>query len=61
MHVVKSKTCFNNCVTVDCVGHGRDMDGRLALLWNDNLQVTLKSFSQNHISGTVIYEAEEQL
>ena len=45
MEVLKVSLGFTSCFAVDRIGFG----GGLALLWNPNLDVTLKSFSVGHI------------
>ncbi|KAL8512591.1 hypothetical protein ACS0TY_018908 [Phlomoides rotata] len=44
---------FRGCLPVDCTGSGRDRSGGLCMLWNEEMDVTLTSFSNNHISVKV--------
>jgi len=40
---------LSNKLCVDCTGEGRNRSGGLAMLWKDQLELTLKSWSSNHI------------
>ena len=48
MEWLRSKWYFDNCLTVDCVGRG----GGLALLWMNEIEAEILSFSNNHIDGS---------
>ncbi|KAL8539112.1 hypothetical protein ACS0TY_000920 [Phlomoides rotata] len=41
---------FGGCLPVDYSGSRRDRSGGLCLIWNGEMDVTLLSFSSNHIS-----------
>jgi hypothetical protein len=49
MDFIRSKVGFSSLLAVDCVGKS----GGLALMWNDEVEVTVKNYSQNHISAEV--------
>lgn len=59
MELVKRKLNFPNMLTVSCVGDGRKRSGGLALMWQDNLKISLQSLSINHIDVLVESEANE--
>lgn len=40
---------FKNAVWVDCKGDGKRRFGGLGLLWEEDLEIELLSYSQNHI------------
>ncbi|KAL8470413.1 hypothetical protein ACS0TY_033044 [Phlomoides rotata] len=41
---------LEGCLPVDCEGNGRERRGGLCLLWRAECDITLKSFSTNHIT-----------
>ncbi|MCI10306.1 hypothetical protein A2U01_0031399, partial [Trifolium medium] len=41
-------------LAVDCRGVGRERVGGLALFWKDHMDITIKSFSLNHIHGQCV-------
>lgn len=49
MDRIRSRCGFNSCFSVACNGNGRDRAGGIALLWHDQVILTVKSFSLNHI------------
>ena len=49
MKAVSTKLNFENYFTVDRIGLG----GRLALLWESEVNVSIKSFSSHHIDAIV--------
>ncbi|KAH9801140.1 hypothetical protein KPL71_000911 [Citrus sinensis] len=49
MNVIGKKLKFDNCFAVSCSGRG----GGLALLWNEETCVQIKSFSKHHIDAEV--------
>ena len=49
MELLRVKLCFKYCFSVPSLGRS----GGLALLWNDPAQLTVQSFSQNHIDSHV--------
>lgn len=51
--LVKQKLKFQGALMVSCEGEGRRRRGGLALLWYGFLDVTIQSFSQNHIDAVV--------
>uniref|UniRef100_A0A803M8Y9 Endonuclease/exonuclease/phosphatase domain-containing protein n=1 Tax=Chenopodium quinoa TaxID=63459 RepID=A0A803M8Y9_CHEQI len=59
MEKIKKKLKFNNLLVVSCVGEGRKRSGGLALLWKDTIDVTIKSYSQNHIDSWVKFPKKE--
>ena len=50
---VKVKLRYDGLIAVGCEGQGRKRRGGLALMWKKGVQVTLKSFSQNHVDTMV--------
>lgn len=44
---------FNSGLFVSCVGQGRERSRGLALMWNESINVTIASYSLNHICGSV--------
>lgn len=48
---IVQKLGFTNCVSIDCNGSGRDRSGGLCLLWKDELNIQINSFSSNYIGG----------
>jgi hypothetical protein len=48
---IRSKLGFKNCLSVDCVGFGRERAGGLAVMWMEHLNVNISSYSINHIHG----------
>ncbi|MCI11577.1 hypothetical protein A2U01_0032678, partial [Trifolium medium] len=50
---IKYRCGFNSCLVVDCNGVGRERAGGLALMWNDESNISILSFSLNHICGSV--------
>jgi hypothetical protein len=51
---LKSKLGFSNGLVVDCSGNGRERAGGLALFWSEHLDITIKSYSLNHIHGQCV-------
>ena len=49
MDWLRSRWKFDNCVAVDCLGRG----GGLALLWLDEVNVEVQSFSKYHIDAII--------
>jgi len=46
--------CGYSCgLSVGCLGQGRERAGGLSLMWNDNLGISITSFSLNHIHRKV--------
>lgn len=56
---IRRRDGFNSELVVPCVGQGRERAGGLTLWWNDSLEISLSSFSQNHISGEVKVEEDD--
>jgi hypothetical protein len=48
---LKYKWGFSCGLAVDCSGFGRERSGGLALFWKDHLDISIKSYSLNHIHG----------
>jgi hypothetical protein len=48
---VRSKLGFKNCLTVDCRGVGRERAGGLSLMWMEHVNISIISYSLNHIHG----------
>jgi hypothetical protein len=44
---------FTSCFSVSCNGSGRDRAGGLAFLWNDQVSLSILSYSLNHILASV--------
>lgn len=53
MDRVRRKLKYQFVVAVDCGGEGRGRRGGLALLWNQEWEVSIKSFSLNHIDAMI--------
>lgn len=51
---------FKNAIWVDCTGDSR-RSGGLGLLWDEDLEVELLSYSQNHINVQVKEALEEKV
>jgi exonuclease III len=49
MEVIKLKAGFDNVFTVNCVGRS----GGLALLWKNEMEVTIQNYNRRHISTIV--------
>lgn len=49
MHKIKVRCGFSSYFSVACNGSDRHRAGGLALLWHDQVNITVKSFSLNHI------------
>lgn len=47
-------------MAVDCEGEGKDRAGGLAMLWKGNVEVSVMSFSQNHIDVKILEVAIEK-
>lgn len=48
------KCGYNSCLTVDCKGNGKERAGGISLMWKEQVNVTVTSFSINHITGYVL-------
>jgi exonuclease III len=48
---VRNKLGFKYCLSVDCRGAGRERAGGLTLMWMEHLNISIKSYSLNHIHG----------
>lgn len=59
MHKIVRKIGFNNWVTIDCNGSGRDRSGGLCLLWKDECNIQIKAFSSNYIGGGYTEENDD--
>lgn len=44
---------FKNAIWVDCRGEGRRRAGGLGLLWDNELDFDLLSYSQNQVDGSI--------
>lgn len=53
MERLKHKLKLKNLLVVECDGEGRKRRGGLALLWHDNVDIIIQSFSLNHIDAVV--------
>uniref|UniRef100_A0A803LSW9 Endonuclease/exonuclease/phosphatase domain-containing protein n=1 Tax=Chenopodium quinoa TaxID=63459 RepID=A0A803LSW9_CHEQI len=60
MERVKVKLGFENFFVVSCEGEGRKRRGGLAILWRPVFDITIQSFSLNHIDIGVISEVDEE-
>lgn len=60
MNNIQFKCGFDNGFVVHCRGQGKERVGGITLIWKDNLNLAVNSFSTNHISGLIIDEEEEQ-
>lgn len=50
---VKKKCGMDYGLIIECKGLGKSRRGGLALLWNNEIDVSITSFSLKHISGVV--------
>ncbi|XP_058763625.1 uncharacterized protein LOC131637081 [Vicia villosa] len=57
---VKFKCGFDGSFLVNCSGLSKDRAGRLILFWKDSSQVSILSFSTNHIGGSVTDNCDSQ-
>jgi hypothetical protein len=53
MEKVRIKCGFACGIMVGCKGSGKERSGGLALMWNDQINISIISFSLNHIHGRV--------
>ncbi|XP_057248295.1 uncharacterized protein LOC130590250 [Beta vulgaris subsp. vulgaris] len=53
MERVKKRLNFRGMFVVDCVGDGRRRKGGVCLLWREDWDITILSFSTNHIDSIV--------
>ena len=53
MEQIKKKLKWEHLIAVDCAGEGRKRKGGLAILWRNEIQIQVMSFSQNHIDVMV--------
>ena len=53
MDRIRMKIHFKNMIAVDCAGEGRKRSGGLALLWKDEWDVEVLSFSLHHIDTKI--------
>jgi hypothetical protein len=53
MNRLRIRCGFNYGLIVSCVGQGWERSGGLALMWNESINVTIISYSLNHICGSV--------
>lgn len=51
---IKMRSCFSKCFSVSCKGHGQDRAGGIAFLWNEQVSLSILSYSLNHILVDVI-------
>lgn len=54
---IRLRCDYNHCLSVDCNGEGRERAGGLSLMWKDDLNLTISSYSLNHIG--IYFEEEE--
>jgi hypothetical protein len=52
MEKIKRRCGFTSGLMVDCTEIGRKRSGGLALLWRENLNISISSYSVNHIFGS---------
>lgn len=50
---VRMKLQFKGMLAVDCEGDGRRRRGGVGLLWTEECDVTIQSFSLNHIDALI--------
>ncbi|GKV27302.1 hypothetical protein SLEP1_g36487 [Rubroshorea leprosula] len=50
MTLIRPDLGFDQCFVVDCVGRG----GGLAMLWRDDFNLTISTFSQSHIDVEIV-------
>ena len=53
MEYIKQKIKLKNLLAVDCVGEGRRRRGGVALFWGEELEVSINTFSLNHIDANI--------
>ncbi|KAJ1432733.1 Endonuclease/exonuclease/phosphatase [Sesbania bispinosa] len=59
MKAIKRKVGYPNLIAVDCNGSGNRRAGGLAMMWKDALDLSLKTFSSNHISAECMDEEHQ--
>ncbi|XP_058750083.1 uncharacterized protein LOC131623075 [Vicia villosa] len=57
---IRSRSSYEGGFSVDCNGEGRHKAGVLTLLWKDAIHLMIKSFSLNHIEGSILDECDSQ-
>ncbi|KAK2435568.1 hypothetical protein QL285_020615 [Trifolium repens] len=60
MERIKARSGFECGVVVPCRGQGKERAVGLALLWNNQVNFTLDSFSSNHIAGSVLDDVNDE-
>lgn len=60
MKTIKFKRGFIHSLIVDCISVSKESSRGVSLMWSDKLEVTINSFSLNHISGVVKDDEEEE-
>lgn len=55
---VRAKLHYIGMIVVDCEGEGSRRRGGLALLWNDEWDVSITSFSNNDIDALICHDNE---
>ena len=56
MERVRMRLKFKSMLVVDCRGDGRRRKGGIALLWREEWEIQILSFSQNHIDAYITME-----
>uniref|UniRef100_A0A803N5V4 Reverse transcriptase n=1 Tax=Chenopodium quinoa TaxID=63459 RepID=A0A803N5V4_CHEQI len=56
----KQRIKFTGYFIVECEGEGRRRKGGLTLLWKDSIDVTVSSFSSNHVDDRVSSRLQRQ-
>lgn len=51
---------FKHEFSVECKGDGHGRAGGLSLLWNEEIEIQIRSHSPNHIGGTCCMVADEE-
>jgi len=60
MEEIKNKVGLKNMIGVDCRGVSHESGGGLVLIWKKNLDVSLISYSSNHICVRVVDDTEKE-
>lgn len=58
---IGSKTGYGEYHVVDCRGVRRERVGGLILLWKEKMYVNIRSWSLNHVAGTMVDDEDGQL
>lgn len=60
MENIRKKLHFKNMMVVNCEGEGRRRKGGLCLLWKEDWEVIITSFSNHHVAAEIVSDAREE-